>query len=191
MFCPNCGKELNEGEVCTCTKNPEEISENSPVQDTAEVSEQAKPAQEYNNPSAQQQAYYNPEVNNSNVFTGAFYDPSQAYNNANGSEEKVPARTDYPEGYKIKKKYVAVILAFCLGSLGIHNFYLGNKERALAQVLIATIGSVFTLGLAAIGVSVWATVEAVLLLTENIDRDANGYKIQTFEEAIAKEMKKD
>ena len=43
------------------------------------------------------------------------------------------ARTDYPEGYKIKKKYVAVILAFTFGWLGIHNFYLGNKTKAIVK----------------------------------------------------------
>ena len=33
----------------------------------------------------------------------------------------------------------------------------------------------------------WSIVDAVLLLTENEDKDANGFKIQTFEEALVAE----
>lgn len=190
MFCANCGKELKEGEVCTCTQTNEEIIENPPVQKTA--AEEA-PVEAYYNPEAQQN-YYNPEVNNTNynVFPGAYYDPTQAYNAQNQEpKEKIPARTDYPEGYKIKKKHVAVLLALSFGVFGIHNFYLGNSNRGLAQVLVATVGGLFSFGLATIGVLIWATVEAVLLLTENIDKDSNGYKIQTFEESLAKQINKD
>ena len=179
MNCPNCGKELAEGEVCTCTQENEQ---------TKEVN-QLPPQQQQNyyDPSSQQQSYYNPQVNPQTIYPGAYYDPSQAYNNAN-SPEKLPARTDYPEGYKIKKKYVAVILAATLGVFGIHNFYLGNSSKGIAQLIVATAGTLlFGIGLA---VSyVWAIVETVFLLTEKIDRDAEGFKIQTFEEALAKEMK--
>jgi TM2 domain-containing membrane protein YozV len=185
MFCPNCGKELAEGEICTCAQTNEEIVEN-----TAKTEAPAAEAEQPNNfnPPIEQEGF-NPQMNAPFVFPGTYYDPQKAYENAQ-PEEKLPARTDYPEGYKIKKKYVAVLLAASLGMFGIHNFYLGNKDKALAQVLIATVGGILSLGLSFAAVTIWATVEAVLLLTEDIDRDANGYKIQTFEEAVANQMKK-
>ena len=167
MYCGNCGKELSEGEVCTCTQMNE-----TPAQGAQYA----------------QQGYNAGYV----AFPGAYYDPTEAINNSEPVEkEDVPARTDYPEGYKIKKKYVAVLLALSVGAFGIHNFYLGNSNKGLAQLLVAAVGGLFTFGIATVGVTIWATVEGVLLLTENIDKDYNGYKIQTFEEAIAKEMKKD
>ena len=220
MFCSNCGKELAPGEVCTCANenNDDAVQENAPAveeavnHDSAPIEEQPVeapaqqpesvnpvPQQNYYNPAPQQQSYYNPQPqqgfnnvqpNNINAFPGVFYDPTKAVSEEK-PKEKVPARTDYPEGYRIKRKYVAVILAATLGVFGIHNFYLGDKNKALAQLLVATVGGIVTFGAAFVGVCVWATVEAVLLLTEDMDKDFNGYKIQTFEEALAKEMGKD
>ena len=179
MFCGNCGRELKEGEVCTCTQTNAAVN-SAPVQEA--------PAQPnfYVPPTAQG------EYNQFGVaaFPGTYYDPQKAYENAQ-PEEKVPARTDYPEGYKIKKKYVAVLLAASLGMFGIHNFYLGNRDKAIAQLIIATAGGFLTLGIGLIVATIWATVECVLILTEDIDRDANGFKIQTFEEALATQLKKD
>ena len=93
------------------------------------------------------------------------------------------ARTDYPEGYKIKKKYVAVILAFTFGWLGIHNFYLGNKTKAIVQVILGTVGAIFV-GVGTLAAAIWAIVEGILLLTESVDSDGDGFKIQTIDEAI-------
>ena len=195
MFCANCGKELSEGEVCSCTQRAEEVIKNAPSQ-ADEAAEQAAFAQAENGaqpnyfvPPVYQNGY-NPAVNNAVVFPGTYYDPQKAYENAQ-PEEEVPARTDYPEEYKIKRKYAAVLLAASVGMFGIHNFYLGNKDKALAQLLIATAGGFVTLGLGFAAATIWAMVETVLLLIDEIDKDANGYKIQTFEEAIAKELKKD
>lgn len=151
MHCTNCGKELLEGEICTCTAQ-------------AQAPQEAPPQPQYIPPY-----------------------PPQGYAPAPMPIIKPKASKDYPEGYKIKRKYVAVILAVALGVVGIHNFYLGNKEKAIAQLLIATIGSLLIIG--PIITLVWSMVEAVQLLCEYIDADANGYKIQTFEEAIALALK--
>ncbi|MBQ9227422.1 MAG: TM2 domain-containing protein [Eubacterium sp.] len=85
----------------------------------------------------------------------------------------------------MKKKYVAVLLGATLGALGIHNFYLGNQSKAIAQLLICLVGSLL-FGLGAVAASVWALIETVQLLTEDIDKDANGFKIMTFEESLVK-----
>lgn len=164
MNCPNCGRELMEGEVCTCTQS-EPVAEAAPVQEP-QYQQPSYPNGYYNPQQYQQQPYYVP-----------------------APPAPVAARTDYPEGYKIKRKYVAIILAATLGFFGIHNFYLGNSSKATAQVLIATLGSLF-FGLGMAVAYIWAIVEAVQLLTESIDKDANGFKIQTFEEALVAEKMK-
>ncbi len=69
-----------------------------------------------------------------------------------------------------KSKTTAALLAFFLGGFGVHNFYLGFKGRAIAQLLI-TVLSVGTLA----GVSyLWAFVEFILILTGKISKDAAG-----------------
>lgn len=143
MNCPNCNRELLEGEYCNCTANQTAQTQAPPVQTPPEP-----------------QTYYNPMP---------IINPQP--------------RTDYPQGYKIKKKYVAVILAALLGPFGIHNFYLGKRERGTAQLLLCTVGSLL-FGLGAIAAAIWAIVEAVQLLTEDINADAEGYKIQTLDEAF-------
>lgn len=177
-ICPNCGKPLEEGEVCTCQ-----------IQQNQNTSEQVNEQQNYYQPSYQeQQGYYDPNAAQYQQpqQDNNYYSPDQQYY---VPQENQPANTNYPEGYKIKKKYVAVILGAYLGVLGIHNFYLGNNNKAIAQILLATIGSIIIVG--PIISLVWSLVETVLILTENIDRDADGYKIQTLEEGIARAKKKD
>ncbi len=162
MNCPNCGRELAEGEVCNCTQ------QSAPTP-------QQPPQETYYTPPV---AAYVPQQNQQNQ-QGQYYAPQQP------AVTEVPARTDYPEGYKIKKKLVAVILASTVGMFGIHNYYLGNNSRALAQLLVCLLGSL-VFGLGAIVAYVWAIVEAILIFAEKSDKDANGYKIMTFEESIAK-----
>ena len=176
MICPNCGRELAEGEVCTCTATPET---ETPVQQEVPY---AQPVQQepYTPPEAQyQQPQYVPPQ-------GAYFQPNTAPQQPYYQPVQTPpARTDYPEGYKIKRKYAAVILAATLGVFGIHNFYLGDSNKGVIHILVATLGSIFC-GLGFVASYIWAVVEAVQLLTDSIDRDSNGFKIQTFEEALVK-----
>lgn len=72
-----------------------------------------------------------------------------------------------------KSKIGAAALAFFLGIFGIHNFYLGHVGLGLAQLLIATIGGVFTCGLATVAVAIWAFVECIVILCGGI-RDSTG-----------------
>lgn len=67
-----------------------------------------------------------------------------------------------------KSWVVAVLLAFFLGTLGVHNFYLGNTSRGVVQLSLTVLGWVTSLLL--IGffflavVGLWVVVEFVLLL---------------------------
>lgn len=73
-----------------------------------------------------------------------------------------------------KSKMAAALLGIFLGSLGIHNFYLGNKGKAIAQLLI----TVCTCGLGSIVSGVWGLIEGILILCGNISTDANGIPLK-------------
>lgn len=77
-----------------------------------------------------------------------------------------------------KSRIVAGILAILLGSLGIHNFYLGFTTRAVVQLLITILGGLFTCGVASVAVEIWAVVEGILLLTNKNSVDAEGKILQ-------------
>ncbi len=65
---------------------------------------------------------------------------------------------------------VAALLAFFVGSLGIHNFYLGYTGRGVAQLCI----TVLTLGLGAIISGIWAFIEFIMILVNRDYRDGEG-----------------
>lgn len=69
-----------------------------------------------------------------------------------------------------KSKVVAGILGILLGSLGIHNFYLGYTGKAVAQLLI----SLLSCGTLAVVSSIWGLIEGIMILTGSINTDANG-----------------
>lgn len=177
MNCPNCNRELAEGEICVCTN--------------AQATENAQPQQPVGayyipnpQPQPQPQTYYQPPYQQAG-FEG--YQNNQPQPQFYQPEVKEPAKTDYPEGYKIKKKYVAIILGATLGMLGIHNFYLGNSTKAIAQLLLTTLGAMIVVG--PVVSLVWSLVETVLILTEDMDADSQNYKIMTLEESIARKLK--
>lgn len=79
-----------------------------------------------------------------------------------------------------KSRLVAALLAIFLGSLGIHNFYLGKNNLGLAQLLIATIGGVLTCGIATGAIQIWAFVEGIFILTKTAGytTDADGQALR-------------
>ncbi len=80
------------------------------------------------------------------------------------------------QGVEQKSKIAAGLLGIFLGSLGIHNFYLGFTGKAVAQLLI-TVLSVGTLSWVS---WIWGIIEGILILTgsENFRRDANGIPLR-------------
>lgn len=69
-----------------------------------------------------------------------------------------------------KSKLAAGLLGIFLGSLGIHNFYLGYTGKAVAQLLI----SLLTCGFGAVISSIWGLIEGILILTGDIKVDGQG-----------------
>ena len=82
-----------------------------------------------------------------------------------------------PAGYMQKSRMAAGLLGILLGSLGIHNFYLGFTTRAVVQLLVSLIGGVFTCGIATLAIAVWGFVEGVLLLTASPSRMYDGHGV--------------
>ncbi len=66
----------------------------------------------------------------------------------------------------VKRKWIAVLLGFVFGAIGLHRIYLGFYGIGIAQILVTLITGGY-------GV-VWGFVEAVLLLTGHIYKDAKG-----------------
>lgn len=77
-----------------------------------------------------------------------------------------------------KSKLVAGLLALFLGSLGIHNFYLGYTNKAVTQLLICLVGSLL-FGLGAFVAAIWALIEAIQIFTGKINTDADGNLLQS------------
>ncbi len=71
-----------------------------------------------------------------------------------------------------KSKVAAALLAFFLGSFGIHRFYLGHTATAIAMLVLTVVGFL-TCGVTAAAVGVWAFVDFILILTGNL-KESNG-----------------
>ena len=69
-----------------------------------------------------------------------------------------------------KSKMAAGLLGIFLGSLGIHNFYLGYTGKAVAQLLI----TILSCGFLAIVSEIWGLIEGIQILTGSISVDAKG-----------------
>lgn len=73
-----------------------------------------------------------------------------------------------------KSRLVAGILGVMLGIFGVHNFYLGNTGKAVAQLLI-TVLSCFLLSPVS---AVWGCVEGIFILIGRINSDGKGVPLQ-------------
>lgn len=94
-------------------------------------------------------------------------------NNTNNSSEQnqnVNNQNINNNNVQRKSKVAAGVLGILLGSLGIHNFYLGYTGKGVAQLLI----TLLTCGLGACATSIWGLVEGILILTGSINVDGNG-----------------
>lgn len=69
-----------------------------------------------------------------------------------------------------KSKLAAGLLGIFLGYFGVHNFYLGNTGKAVAQLLI----TLLTCGMGAVVTSIWGLIEGILILTGSISTDGDG-----------------
>jgi hypothetical protein len=116
-------------------------------------------------PNQQPQPGYDPNYQPPN-YTAQSYQPQPV---------QQPKYTTPPPGYQQKSRLAAGLLAFLFGSLGIHNFYLGNNTRGVVQLVVSLAGGLFTCGLSTVAVAIWGMVEAVSLLASATPKfDGNG-----------------
>ena len=87
--------------------------------------------------------------------------------NKNSNSNTINNNTYNPQA---KNKVVAGLVGIFLGGFGVHNFYLGYTGKAVAQLLI-TVLSCCMLSFVS---SIWGFIEGILILTGNINKDANG-----------------
>lgn len=82
-----------------------------------------------------------------------------------------PAQPTPPAANR-KSKIAAGLLGIFLGSLGIHNFYLGFNKRGLLQLLL----TVCTCGLGALPMQIWGLIEGIFYIIgkDGYTADANG-----------------
>ena len=83
-----------------------------------------------------------------------------------------------------KSKILAAVLAFFLGGLGVHNFYLGNTSRGVTQLVLTVIGwvtSILLIGFVfLVAVGFWVFIEFIMILVGSggYERDSDGYPLQ-------------
>ncbi len=82
-------------------------------------------------------------------------------------------KPQYQKPFSSKSKMAAGLLAIFLGTLGIHNFYLGNTSKGVLQIAL-TFGGFLTCGLTSISCGIWALVEGIMILSGSINEDADG-----------------
>ncbi|WP_371163683.1 TM2 domain-containing protein [Buchananella felis] len=103
----------------------------------------------------------------------------QAYGQAGYGQPGPAAYAAFPgfRGMSSKSKLAAGLLGIFLGALGVHNFYLGNTGKALAQLLI----SVLSFGFLSFVSAIWGFIEGILILTSKPGtewhRDADGLEL--------------
>lgn len=73
-----------------------------------------------------------------------------------------------------KSKLAAGLLGIFLGSLGVHNFYLGNTGRAIAQLLL----SLLSCGVLSVISGIWGLVEGIMILAGEINTDGHGVPLK-------------
>ncbi|KFJ04731.1 TM2 domain-containing protein [Bifidobacterium subtile] len=105
---------------------------------------------------------------------------SQAYGTAPYMTQPYGAGQEIPYGYIPRQKLVAGLLGIFLGCFGVHNFYLGNTGKAVAQLLLTLIGWIVLFG--PFVSWVWGLIEGILILCANYGspwhRDALGVELR-------------
>lgn len=151
-----------------------------PAQPTGEYS------QPYSQPQPTQPAYGTQPQQPTGVYgqpTGAYGQQGQPYGQpANPYTQPYAAPQDAAPAaaYGAKSKMAAGLLGIFLGSLGVHNFYLGYTGKAVAQLLLTLVGWILV-GLGPIAAAIWGLVEGILILSSQYGspwhKDANGQEL--------------
>lgn len=131
-------------------------------QNNPEVSDNGNSQNQQPNPEQGQQGYQQPPYQQA-----PYQQPQQPY-------QQPYQQPPFQGGYDQKSKVAAGILGILLGSLGIHNFYLGYTGKGVAQLLI----TLCTCGIGAAATGIWGLVEGIMILTGSISVDGKGVPLK-------------
>ena len=174
MYCNKCGALVPDGAaVCPTCGAPMEAA---PAADQYAYAQPA--ADPYAQPAADPYAYQQPAADPyaqpaADPYAQPAADPyaQQAYNQQQYYGQQAQQAFGQAPGQP-KSKMIAGILAICLGSFGIHNFYLGYTKKAVIQLVLTLVGG-WLFGLGALAAWIWAIIDAVNIFTGKMP-DANG-----------------
>lgn len=161
IVCSNCGGTIDSGDA-VCKFCGAAVAPQQPQAEAAPV--QQPPVQEAAQPQTPP------------VYGGQPVPPAgQTYQQPPVAPGYMPQQPYVPAPGTVQKSRVAAgVLGILLGSLGIHNFYLGNTGKAVAQLLI----SVLSCGMLSIVSFIWGLVEGIQILTGSITTDAKGVPLK-------------
>lgn len=154
MFCKNCGKEITSGKFCGACGTPvedkvEEKVEDKKIEEVVVNNEPEIKAEPVEDTTMQQPVIVATQTNSNNSNTSSNV-------NSNSTSQK--------------SKIAAGLLGIFLGSIGVHNFYLGYTGKAVAQLLI----SILSCGSLLLVSAIWGMVEGIMILATNDYKDAEG-----------------
>ena len=166
-FCYSCGADLEVQQQPSVYDQP--VAEYQPQYQETQAQEVPPTAVTENNQVPPQGAPYT---------QGQYQAPPQGVPYPQGQYQVPPQGVPYgqpilnpiPYGYKQKSKLAAGLLGILIGSFGVHNFYLGYTGKAVAQLLLATVGWI-TCGIAPLAALIWGLVEGIMILTGSINVD--------------------
>ena len=129
---------------------------------------------------AQQPNYAQANYGQANYSQTNYGQQAPAYTQSAYAQHPNYAQPVAPAGYSQKSKLAAGLLGIFLGSFGVHNFYLGNTGKAVAQLLLTLIGWIIVIGPAIAGI--WGLIEGILILCSSYGsqwhRDGHGVELQ-------------
>lgn len=184
---------------------PPSNEQNTPIEQPAQTQYTQPTQPAYQAPQAQQAPQYQQQPQQYTQPAPQYQQPGQQqYAQPNQQGYQAPQQPQYqapqqpqyqaPQGYQgyqpygqqpyavsTKSKLAAGLLGIFLGSLGVHNFYLGYTTKAVIQLLLTVLAG-WIFGLGAIAAAIWGLVEAILILTSQPGspwhKDAQGFELQ-------------
>ena len=118
----------------------------------------------------------NEKIDDDDIAVEFSSNSDEEINNDNKINYAMPAEPS-SNGEK-KSRLAGGLLGIFLGSLGVHNFYLGYTVKAIIQLLLTILGGCCTFGLGAFASWVWGLVEGIMILAGSINTDGHGNELK-------------